>query len=158
LARQIPFIARFSQLSAATERPGSFFLVKFSLIQPITAFLCNLLLPLQDTALSDISQFAPPAFLNENIDQLYYPSTYHLKINCLSNSAVFQAIVQPIQVQVCKQINQDYWIRFSPFSFKLVCDLAQNIVEFFASPHEPALWIHAIGLANSAPSDNIVRF
>jgi hypothetical protein len=86
---------------------------------------------------SAVSQFAPPAFLSETIDQLYYPSTYHLTITCLSGTKLFEAKVQPLQVQ-------------------LISDLAQNIAKYFDSPHDPARWIHSIGLANSLPANNIV--
>lgn len=40
---------------------------------------------------------------------------------------------------------------------KLIIDLAQNVTTYFNEPNEPCKWIHAIGLANSLPSENQVQ-
>lgn len=40
---------------------------------------------------------------------------------------------------------------------KLIIDLAQNVTTYFNEPNEPCKWIHAIGLANSLPSENQVH-
>lgn len=93
----------------------------------------------KDITVSNVHQFAPPAFLNENIDQLYYPSTYHLEVNCLTPIRIFKAKVRPIQTH-------------------LIIELAKSVYKHFEFPHNSAMWIHAIGLANSAPANNLVFF
>uniref|UniRef100_A0A914GTR3 ELYS beta-propeller domain-containing protein n=1 Tax=Globodera rostochiensis TaxID=31243 RepID=A0A914GTR3_GLORO len=113
VARQIPFISRFS----SQKLP--------SLHQTLLDIMPNV-----------VYRFSPLAFLNESIDQLYYPSTYHLKNNTLTSARVFQTEVQPVQVQ-------------------LIDELSQNFVNYFENPTQCVAWIHAVGLANSAPSANI---
>ncbi|CAK5044267.1 unnamed protein product [Meloidogyne enterolobii] len=99
--------------------------------------LLKIILFWQDISVSNVLQFAPPAFINENTDQLYYSSTYHLDFNCLTPVRVFKAKVRPIQTH-------------------LIIELSSNIFKYFQSPHYPAQWIYAIGLANSqAASDNL---
>uniref|UniRef100_A0A1I8AZW5 ELYS-bb domain-containing protein n=1 Tax=Meloidogyne hapla TaxID=6305 RepID=A0A1I8AZW5_MELHA len=120
IARQLPFFARFSSLYIGNKME---YIVRNNSIL--------------DISVSNVHQFAPPAFLNENLDQLYYPSTYHLELNCLTPTRVFKAKVRPIQTH-------------------LIIELAANIFKYFVTPHYSAQWIHAIGLANSAPaSDNL---
>ncbi|KAL3103245.1 hypothetical protein niasHS_002431 [Heterodera schachtii] len=113
IARQIPFISRFFSQGPLFSNQ---------------TFL--------DIIPNAVYRFSPLAFLNESIDQLYYPSTYHLKNSTLTSGSIFQAEVRPIQVQ-------------------LINELSQNFVSYFENPTRCVGWIHAIGLANSAPSTNI---
>lgn len=47
-----------------------------------------------------VTRFSPPAFLKDTIDQLFYPSTYHISIVALTAMKVGQLKVQSIQSQV----------------------------------------------------------
>lgn len=49
---------------------------------------------------SVVKRFTPPAFLKDTIDQLFYPSTYFIKMSCLTGIKFLQLKVQSIQIQV----------------------------------------------------------
>lgn len=104
-------------------------------------FILNILhfvlikLLLQDAVAESVFRFPPPAFLKDSIDQLFYPSTFYITFNKLSNDIFSQYKVQPIQIQ-------------------LISDLTQRVSEYFERPSEASKWIFSIGLANSAPAHN----
>lgn len=66
---------------------------------------------------------------------MFYPSTFFITLNILSNKKFSQFKIQPIQIQ-------------------LVSELTQRVSEYFENPTEVSKWIFAIGLANSAPAHN----
>uniref|UniRef100_A0A915CSW0 Uncharacterized protein n=1 Tax=Ditylenchus dipsaci TaxID=166011 RepID=A0A915CSW0_9BILA len=90
---------------------------------------------LLDVSAYSINRFAAPAFLKDSIDQLYYPSVYHITANCLSDKRFVQVMVRPIQIQ-------------------LIANISENIENYFQEPREPCNWVCAIGLANSVPATN----
>lgn len=47
-----------------------------------------------------VKRFTPPAFLKDTIDQLFYPSTYFIKMSCLTGIKFLKLKVQSIQLQV----------------------------------------------------------
>ncbi|KAI1718530.1 beta-propeller of ELYS nucleoporin domain-containing protein [Ditylenchus destructor] len=114
IAQQMPFLSRFSSK------------------EPFGSSARRIL----DVAVEYVRRFAAPAFLKDSIDQLYYPSTFHMTMNCITGKKMMQLKVLPIQVQ-------------------LIANISNNIVSYFNQPTEPCKWVCAIGLANSAPSSNM---